>query len=59
MHQSITALLLTVVLSSATFAQTVPGNAIHEFSLNDLSQMPHTPGQYRGKVLLLFLLGHN
>lgn len=53
--------LLCVIagLGSPSGAQTLPGNPIHEFSLLDLNSLRHEPGDYRGQILILFLLGHN
>ena len=35
------------------------GSAAPKFSLQDLEGTTHTPEQYQGKVLVLFLFGHN
>ena len=50
---------LTLSIASTALSQTVRGNPIHDFTLQDLSGNSVNPGQYRGQILLLFLLGHN
>ena len=35
------------------------GDPVHNFSLGDLDNKLHTPEVHKGKVLILFFLGHN
>lgn len=35
------------------------GSAAPKFSLQDIEGTTHTPDHYQGKVLVLFLFGHN
>lgn len=59
MHKLATALLFVTMLTTASHGQTVVGQPIHDFTLADLNGNFHTPNQYRGKVLGIFILGHN
>lgn len=53
------ALLLLLATASPGTGQTLVGNQIHDFTLPDLNGKFHNPGQYRGKILGIFLLGHD
>ena len=49
----------SLALPSSLWAQTIPGQPIVDFDLSDLNGRFHSANQYRGKVLVLFFLGHD
>jgi len=60
MKKLATALLLAFFATSTpTTSQTLVGNEIHDFTLPDLNGTFVGPKQFRGKVLGIFLLGHD
>lgn len=54
---SIVLLFLFAAAASAP-AQTIVGESIHSFRLTDLNGKSHSPGDYQGKILGIYLLGH-
>ena len=56
-------LFLALVMMAASVAptpgQTIIGNEIHDFTLPDLNRTFRSPSQYRGKILGIFMLGHD
>lgn len=53
------ALIIMAVFDAPTPGQTIIGNEIHDFTLPDLNRTFRSPFQYRGKILGIFLLGHD
>jgi cytochrome oxidase Cu insertion factor (SCO1/SenC/PrrC family) len=55
------AVALSIGLAASTQARAIvfPGDVAPEFHKTDPNGIPHTLSQYRGKVVFLFLLGHN
>lgn len=53
------ALALMLAPMAPVGAQTLPGEPIHSFDLMDLNGTFHSPAQYKGKILGIFLLGHD
>ena len=53
------ALLFFLASAAPGVGQTIVGNEIHDFTLPDLNGTFHSPKQYRGKILGIFLLGHD
>ena len=53
--------LLILLSGPPAAAQTIPkaGEAVIPFSLTDISGRLHSPDQYKGKVLVLWFVGHN
>jgi hypothetical protein len=59
MRKLATALLFFAASVAPTFGQTLVGQPIHDFTLPDLNGTFRSPSQYKGKILGIFLLGHD
>ncbi len=59
MRKLATALLFFAASVGPTFGQTLVGQPIHDFTLPDLNGTFRSPSQYKGKILGIFLLGHD
>lgn len=59
MKKTAIALLMLVATAAAAGAQTIVGEPIHRFGLTDLDGKMHRDTDYRGKILGIFLLGHD
>ena len=59
MRKFIAAVLLVAGSVSPGYGQTIVGQEIHEFTLPDLYGTFRGPKQYRGKILGIFLMGHD
>ncbi len=51
--------LLFLAAAAPSVGQTLVGQPIHDFTLPDLNGTFRSPSQYRGKILGIFLLGHD
>ena len=56
---TIAALALMLASAVPAQAQTNVGVEIHKFDLMDLNGTFRSPAQFRGKILGIFLLGHD
>ncbi len=59
MKNLVAPLLFFLASAAPGVGQTTVGNEIHDFTLPDLNGTFRSPSQYRGKVLGIFLLGHD
>lgn len=61
MRKFVIAALFFSVMGTAipVSAQTVVGEPIHSFDLMDLNGAFRNPNQFKGKILGIFLLGHD
>ena len=52
-------MVLAALISAAATAQALgPGDPAPDFTLNDVNGVPYTLSDYRGKVVLLALIGY-
>ncbi len=59
MRNLLAALFFFLASAAPGAGQTLVGNKIHNFTLPDLNGTFRSPSQYRGKILGIFLLGHD
>lgn len=59
MKRSVIVWVFLLASVSQAVGQTIIGEPILNFTLQDLNGNFHSPSQYRGKVLALYLVGHN
>ncbi len=58
MRQLLSIPMILLLLVGSASAATV-GQPIEEFTLQDLTGKTHRASEYRGKVLVLAIIGHN
>jgi hypothetical protein len=59
MKRSVVAFLFLLASVSPGAGQTIVGEAVINFSLPDLNGSFRSPNQFRGKILGIFLIGHD
>jgi peroxiredoxin len=52
-------LLFFAASVAPTYGQTLVGQPIHDFTLPDLNGKFRSPSEFKGKILGIFLLGHD